>query len=165
MSPTRPLRPSRDLRLMTSVLVLNGPNLNLLGTREPAIYGSTTLADVEAMCRDEGAKHGFAVDFRQSNHEGELVTWIHEAGVAHREGRLVGIVLNAGAYTHTSLAIADAVRGTGVPMIEVHITNVYAREAFRHHSYLSAIARGVIFGLGPQGYRLAIAAFAGQPQA
>ncbi|MEI8145408.1 MAG: type II 3-dehydroquinate dehydratase [Alphaproteobacteria bacterium] len=151
--------------MMTSVLVLNGPNLNLLGTREPAIYGSTTLADVEAMCRDEGAKHGFAVDFRQSNHEGELVTWIHEAGIAHREGRLVGIILNAGAYTHTSLAIADAVRGTGVPMIEVHITNVHAREAFRHHSYLSAIARGVIVGLGPQGYRLAIAAFAGQPQA
>ena len=151
---------------MSTVLVLNGPNLNLLGTREPAIYGATTLADVDAMCRDAAAGHGLTADCRQSNHEGQLVDWIHEAGRAYAAGTLKGVVLNAGAYTHTSLAISDAVRGTGVPVIEVHITNVHAREAFRHHSYLSPVARGIIVGLGPNGYVLAIAALAAlQPKA
>lgn len=148
---------------MSTVLVLNGPNLNLLGTREPAIYGATTLADVDALCRQAAAEHGFTADCRQSNHEGVLVDWIHEAGRAHAAGTLKGVVLNAGAYTHTSLAIADAIRGTGVPVIEVHVTNVHAREAFRHHSYLSPVARGIIVGLGPNGYVLAIAALAGLP--
>ncbi len=145
---------------MSTIFVLNGPNLNLLGTREPAIYGSTTLGDVDELCRTEAAKFGLVADCRQSNHEGVLVDWIHEAGKLQAAGKLAGVVLNAGAYTHTSLAIADAVRGTGVPLIEVHITNVHAREAFRHHSFLSPIARGVIVGLGPQGYALAIAALA-----
>ncbi|MGQ3356444.1 MAG: type II 3-dehydroquinate dehydratase [Phreatobacter sp.] len=148
---------------MSTVLILNGPNLNLLGTREPAIYGSTTLADVEALCRTEGEKHGLSVDFRQSNHEGVLIDWIHEAGRAHAAGTLKGVVFNAGAYTHTSLALADATRGTGIPLIEVHITNVHAREAVRHHSFLSPVARGIIVGLGPMGYALAIAAVAALP--
>ncbi len=98
---------------MSTVLILNGPNLNLLGTREPAIYGATTLADVEVMCRDEASKHGLTADFRQSNHEGVLVDWLHEAGRAYAAGTLKGVIFNAGAYTHTSLALADAVRGTG----------------------------------------------------
>ena len=117
-----------------NVLVLNGPNLNLLGTREPAVYGATTLADVEALCREAGAARGAEVQCRQSNHEGQLIDWIHEAGIAHREGRLAGIVFNAGAYTHTSVALHDAIKGSGVPVIEVHISNVHARESFRHHS-------------------------------
>lgn len=148
---------------MSTVLVLNGPNLNLLGTREPAIYGSTTLADVEALCRTEAGRHGLSVDFRQSNHEGVLVDWIQEAGRAHAAGTLRGVVFNAGAYTHTSLALADAVKGSGVPMIEVHISNVHAREPVRHHSFLSPVARGIIVGLGPLGYALAIAALATLP--
>lgn len=146
---------------MSTVLVLNGPNLNLLGTREPAIYGSTTLADIEVLCRTEAARHGFEVDFRQSNHEGVLIDWLHEAGRAFAEGHLKGVVFNAGAYTHTSLALADAVKGSGVPVIEVHISNVHAREAVRHHSFLSPVARGIIVGLGPLGYALGIAALAG----
>lgn len=150
---------------MSTVLVLNGPNLNLLGTREPAIYGSTTLADVEALCRIEADKHGLAVDFRQSNHEGVLVDWIQEAGRAHAAGSVKGVVFNAGAYTHTSLALADAVKGSGVPMIEVHISNVHAREPVRHHSFLSPVARGIIVGFGPLGYALAIAALATFPAA
>lgn len=145
---------------MKTVLVLNGPNLSLLGQREPAIYGSTTLADVEALCRDEAGKHGLACDFRQTNHEGVLVDWLHEAGRGEAEGKIAGVVLNAGAYTHTSIALADAVKGAGVTVIEVHLSNVHAREAFRHHSYLSPVARGIIVGLGPRGYRLAIAALA-----
>jgi 3-dehydroquinate dehydratase-2 len=148
---------------MSTVLVLNGPNLNLLGTREPAIYGSTTLADVEALCRTEADRHGLSVDFRQSNHEGVLVDWIQEAGRAHAAGTLKGVVFNAGAYTHTSLALADAVKGSGVPMIEVHISNVHAREPVRHHSFLSPVARGIIVGFGPLGYALAIAALATLP--
>jgi 3-dehydroquinate dehydratase-2 len=145
---------------MSTVLVLNGPNLNLLGTREPAIYGTTTLADIEALCRAEAGKHGLSVDFRQSNHEGVLVDWIHEAGRAFAAGSLKGIVFNAGAYTHTSLALADATKATGVPLIEVHISNVHAREPVRHHSFLSPVARGIIVGLGPLGYALGIAALA-----
>lgn len=143
-----------------TIFVLNGPNLNLLGTREPAIYGAATLADVQALCQATGQQLGVTVDFRQSNHEGVLVDWIHEAGAAHRAGTLLGIVFNAGAYTHTSLALHDAVKGAGVPMVEVHISNVHAREAFRHHSYLSGVARAVMCGFGVMGYGLAIDAVA-----
>jgi 3-dehydroquinate dehydratase-2 len=139
-----------------NILVLNGPNLNLLGTREPAVYGATTLADVEALCRDAGVVRGAEVQCRQSNHEGQLIDWIHEAGVAHREGRLAGVVFNAGAYTHTSVALHDAIKGAGVPLIEVHISNVHARESFRHHSYLSPVAAGIVVGFGVDGYVLAI---------
>ncbi len=145
---------------MRTALVLNGPNLNLLGSREPAVYGAQTLADVEALCRKACAEHGLALDFRQSNHEGVLIDWIHEAGRAQAAGTLAGVVLNAGAYTHTSVALHDAIKGTGVSLIEVHISNVHAREAFRHHSYISPVARGVIVGLGVAGYALAIAALA-----
>lgn len=143
--------------MSTKILILNGPNLNLLGTREPAVYGATTLADVEALCRDAAAQHGAEADCRQSNHEGVLIDWIHEAGVAHREGRLAGVVFNAGAYTHSSIALHDAIKGAGVPVIEVHISNVHAREAFRHHSWLSPVAAGIVVGFGVDGYALAIA--------
>ncbi|MEP9378914.1 type II 3-dehydroquinate dehydratase [Aquabacter sp. CN5-332] len=136
------------------VHVLNGPNLNLLGTREPGVYGTTTLADIEALCRNAAATHGLDVVFRQTNHEGELVEQIHAARGA------LGIVLNAGAYTHTSVALRDAIGAAGVPTVEVHLSNVFAREAFRHHSYLSPVARGVICGFGPQSYVLGIAALA-----
>jgi 3-dehydroquinate dehydratase-2 len=139
------------------VLVLNGPNLNLLGTREPGIYGAQTLADVETICRDEGRRLGLEIDFRQSNHEGELIDWIQAAGRDHAAGALMGVVLNAGAYTHTSVALHDAIKGAGVPVIELHISNVHAREAFRHHSYLSPAARAVMAGFGVRGYALAIA--------
>lgn len=147
---------------MKTALVLNGPNLNLLGSREPTVYGAQTLADVEALCREACAAHGFALDFRQSNHEGVLIDWIHEAGRVQAAGTLAGVVLNAGAYTHTSIALHDAIKGAGVQVIEVHISNVHAREAFRHHSTISPVARGVIVGLGVAGYALAIAALAGQ---
>jgi len=143
-----------------AVLVVNGPNLNLLGTREPAVYGSTTLADVEALCRAEAARYGLAVDARQSNHEGQLVGWVQEAGQAHAEGRLLGVVLNAGAYTHTSIALRDAISGASVPTVEVHVSNVHAREGFRHRSYLSAVAAGIVVGFGVDGYALAIAGLA-----
>ncbi|MDP3169850.1 MAG: type II 3-dehydroquinate dehydratase [Polaromonas sp.] len=146
---------------MKTVLVLNGPNLNLLGTREPSVYGAQTLADVEALCAKACAAHGFKLDFRQSNHEGVLVDAIQEAGLAQAAGTLAGVVFNAGAYTHTSVALHDAVKGSGVSMIELHISNVHAREAFRHHSFLSPVAKGVMAGFGVQGYSLAIAALAG----
>ncbi|MCW5656100.1 MAG: type II 3-dehydroquinate dehydratase [Burkholderiaceae bacterium] len=138
------------------ILVLNGPNLNLLGQREPAVYGAATLADVESLCRDAAAKAGATAECRQSNHEGLLVDWIQEAGAAWRAGTLLGVVLNAGAYTHTSVALHDAIKGSGVPVIEVHISNVHAREAFRHHSYLSPVAAGIVVGFGIDGYVLAI---------
>jgi 3-dehydroquinate dehydratase II len=143
-----------------TVLVLNGPNLNLLGTREPDVYGSATLADVEALCRAEAERHGLAVEARQSNHEGELVDWVQEAGRRFLAGDVLGVVLNAGAYTHTSVALRDAVAGTGVPVVEVHVSNVHAREPFRHHSYLSAVAAGIVVGFGVDGYALAITALA-----
>jgi 3-dehydroquinate dehydratase-2 len=143
---------------MKTVLVLNGPNLNLLGTREPAVYGTETLADVERICRDEGAKLGVSVDCRQSNHEGQLIDWIHEAGRACADGTMLGIVFNAGALTHTSLALHDAIKGANVPLIEYHISNVHAREPYRHHSWLSPAAKAVMAGLGVRGYALAIAA-------
>jgi 3-dehydroquinate dehydratase-2 len=141
---------------MKTVLVLNGPNLNLLGTREPAVYGAQTLADVEALCARTCAAKGLALDFRQSNHEGVLVDAIQEAGKAQAAGNLIGVVFNAGAYTHTSVALHDAIKGAGVTVIELHISNVHAREAFRHHSYISPVARAVMAGWGVQGYALAI---------
>ena len=143
---------------MKTVLVLNGPNLNLLGTREPAVYGTETLADVERICRDEGAKLGVSVDCRQSNHEGQLIDWIHEAGRACADGTMLGVVFNAGALTHTSLALHDAIKGANVPVIEYHISNVHAREEYRHHSWLSPAAKAVMAGLGVRGYALAVAA-------
>lgn len=143
---------------MTEVHVLNGPNLNLLGRREPAVYGTATLADVERRCRSLGEELGLDVRFRQSNHEGELVTWVQECGAEVAAGRSVGLVLNAGAYTHTSVALRDAVVGAEVPAIEVHLTNVHAREEIRHHSFLSPVARGVVVGLGITGYELAVRA-------
>ncbi len=146
---------------MKTALVLNGPNLNLLGTREPAVYGSQTLSDVQALCQTACAAHGFALDFRQSNAEGELVDWLHEAGRMHAAGQLAGVVLNAGAYTHTSVALHDAIKGTGITLIELHISNVHAREAFRHHSFISPAAKAVMAGFGVQGYALAITGLAG----
>ena len=143
---------------MQKVLVLNGPNLNLLGTREPAVYGKETLADVERLCRDEGAKLGVAIDCRQSNHEGELIDWIHEAGREIAAGNMLGVVFNAGAYTHTSIALHDAIKGAKATVIELHISNVHAREDFRHHSYIAPAARGIIVGFGVEGYALAIGA-------
>ncbi len=145
---------------MPAILVLNGPNLNLLGTREPATYGSTTLADVERLCAEHAHALGYGIDFRQSNHEGVLIDAIHEAGRAFKDGTLAGVVFNAGAYTHTSIALHDAVRAVEVPVIEVHISNVHARESFRHHSWLSPVAAGIIVGLGVDGYVLAIEALA-----
>jgi 3-dehydroquinate dehydratase-2 len=142
------------------VLVLNGPNLNLLGTREPAVYGTAGLTDVEDLCCREAGRYGLDVEARQTNHEGELVDWLQEAGRAYAEGRLVGVVLNAGALTHTSVSLRDAIVGTGVPVIEVHVSNVHAREDFRHHSYLSAVAAGIVIGFGVDGYALAIAGLA-----
>lgn len=141
---------------MPTVHILNGPNLNLLGTRRPEVYGSATLADVEALCREEAERLGLEAVCRQSNHEGQLVDWIHEAGVEHKAGRCVGVVFNAGAYTHTSVALHDAIEGVEVPVVEVHISNVHRREEFRHHSYLSPVARGIVVGFGVYGYVLAI---------
>ena len=145
---------------MSTILVLNGPNLNLLGSREPAVYGPHTLADVNALCAAACSQHGFQLDFRQSNHEGVLVDAIQEAGHLQAAGTLAGVVFNAGAYTHTSVALHDAIKGSAVRVIELHISNVYAREPFRHHSYLSPACVGVIAGLGVAGYGLAIAALA-----
>ena len=145
---------------MTAVWVLNGPNLNLLGVREPETYGTATLADVEQACRTVTDELGWDLDFRQTNSEGELVDWVQQAGAAQRAGELAGVVLNAGAYTHTSIALADAIAGGGVRVIEVHISNVHAREPFRHHSYVSGHAAGIIVGLGAAGYPLAIRALA-----
>ena len=141
---------------MNKILVLNGPNLNLLGVREPALYGSATLADVEALCRDTAARLNVAVECRQSNHEGQLVDWVQQAGAAQRAGELLGVVFNAGAYTHTSVALQDAIKGSGATVIELHISNVHAREPFRHHSYLSSVAAGIVVGFGVDGYVLAI---------
>jgi 3-dehydroquinate dehydratase-2 len=138
------------------VLLINGPNLNLLGTREPAVYGTATLADVDADCSREGRSLGLDIETFQSNHEGALVDRVHAA----RSQGVRYIVINAGGLTHTSVALRDALAGVAIPFIEVHLSNVYAREAFRHHSYLSAIADGVIVGLGSMGYRLALHAIA-----
>jgi 3-dehydroquinate dehydratase-2 len=138
-----------------TILVINGPNLNLLGVREPATYGRETLADIEEACLEAAAALGLEVEFRQSNHEGQLVDWIQEA----RESA-DGIVINAGAYTHTSIAILDALRAADLPIIEVHLSNIHRREPYRRVSYVSEVARGVILGLGGQGYVLALEAMA-----
>ena len=134
------------------ILVLNGPNLNLLGRREPDVYGHRALADLEARCKSWGEEAGIQVICRQSNHEGVLLDWLHGAAA---EG-VTGLVLNLGAFTHTSVALRDAVAGVALPAVEVHISNVYAREDFRHHSYLSAVCLGTITGLGFFGYNAAI---------
>ncbi|MHA6782100.1 type II 3-dehydroquinate dehydratase [Pseudonocardia saturnea] len=141
---------------MTSVLVLNGPNLNLLGTRKPEVYGTTTLADVEEMCREAAGKLGLEVEFRQSNHEGQLVDWIHDWGREVKAGRAIGAVYNPGAHTHTSIALHDAIEGAELPVIECHISNVHKREEFRHHSFISPVAAGIIVGFGVHGYVLAL---------
>ena len=141
------------------VLVLNGPNLNMLGKRQPKIYGRETLADVEKACRAEAARLGLAIEFAQSNHEGVLVDLIQAA----RE-KNSAIVINAGAYTHTSIALLDALNAAELPAVEVHISNIYKRESFRHHSYISPAAVGVIAGLGTQGYLLALQALARLPK-
>ena len=138
-----------------TIFVLNGPNLNLLGTRQPEIYGRQTLGEIEAACAAKAAELGFDLDFRQSNHEGELVTWIQEAGA-----KAAGIIVNAGAYSHTSVAMLDALNAVDMPVIEVHLSNVFRREGFRHHSYVSQAATGVICGFGAEGYLLALAALA-----
>ena len=141
---------------MASVLILNGPNLNLLGTRKPEVYGTTTLADVEKLCTDAAAKLGLDVDFKQSNHEGQLIDWIHETGAAVKAGESIGAVFNPGAFTHTSVALHDAIEGASLPLIECHISNVHKREEFRHHSFISPVASGIIVGFGVHGYVLAI---------
>lgn len=141
---------------MSKIMVLNGPNLNLLGSREPEQYGHETLADVEAMCAVEAQRYGHEVECRQSNHEGVLIDAIHEAGQRIKEGEMLGVVFNPGAYTHTSVALHDAIKGAEVPVIEVHISNVHTREAFRHHSYISPVAAGIVVGMGIQGYVLGI---------
>jgi 3-dehydroquinate dehydratase II len=137
------------------IYVLNGPNLNLLGSREPEVYGKETLDDVRARCERRAAALGFSIDFRQSNHEGELVAWIQEA----RAGA-AGLIVNAGAFTHTSIAMLDALLACPVPSVEVHLSNIFTREPFRHHSYISKAVKGVICGFGAQGYELAIEALA-----
>lgn len=150
--------------MATTIYVLNGPNLNMLGTREPETYGRATLADVEALCRSTGERHGLAIEFRQSNHEGQLVDWIQEAWRA----KAAGIVINPAGYTTTSIAILDAILATELPVIEVHVSNIHARESFRHASYVSRVAKAVVCGFGVEGYALAIsglAALIARPQA
>ncbi len=129
------------------IFILNGPNLNLLGTREPEIYGSSTLADIEAMCAAAAASHGAAIDFRQTNHEGVLIDWVQEA-----RGAASGMIINAGGYTHTSVALHDALRAVDIPIIEVHLSDPKTREPFRHHSYIEPVARQSICGKGAAGY-------------
>jgi len=136
-----------------NILFLNGPNLNLLGQRQPEIYGQTTLADIEAKLRELAAEAGVTMDFRQSNHEGELVTWIQQA-----HGKSAVIVINAAAYTHTSVALRDAISAVAVPTIEIHLSNIHAREEFRHQSMIAAVCRGQIAGFGEQSYYLALGA-------
>jgi 3-dehydroquinate dehydratase-2 len=137
------------------ILVLNGPNLNLLGSREPAIYGRDSLADVERACRRRAGELGLDLEFRQSNHEGQLIDWIQGA-----RGAMAGIVINPAGYSHSSIALLDALVACELPVIEVHLSNIFKREAFRHHSYVSVAAQGVICGLGPLGYLLALDALA-----
>jgi 3-dehydroquinate dehydratase-2 len=134
------------------IYVLNGPNLNMLGTREPEIYGHATLADVEKLCRSHAESLKFEVDFRQSNHEGDLVDWLQEA----RAKKAAGVVINPGGFSHTSIAILDAAIASELPIVEIHISNIYAREDFRRHSHISKIAKGTVCGFGIEGYRLAI---------
>ena len=140
--------------MASTIHILNGPNLNRLGIREPGIYGGATLQAIESATRSHAEGRGFAVTFRQSNHEGDLVDWLQEADGS------AGVILNAGAFTHTSIALHDAIRAIGVPVVEVHLSNVFGREEFRHHSTISAVAKGVICGFGPASYILAIDALA-----
>jgi 3-dehydroquinate dehydratase-2 len=135
-----------------TIYVLNGPNLNLLGSREPEIYGRATLKDVEALCRTAGERHGFSIDFRQSNHEGEIVDWVQEA----QAKQAAGLVINPAGYTTTSVAILDAILAASMPVIEVHLSNIHAREDFRKVSRISPAAKAVICGFGIHGYTLAI---------
>jgi 3-dehydroquinate dehydratase-2 len=148
---------------MKTLLILNGPNLNLLGTREPGVYGAATLTDLQAQCEADARRLGFAAECFQSNHEGALIDKLHEAGRRFAAGDLAGVVFNPGAFTHTSVALFDAISGVKpLPVIEVHISNVHAREAFRHHSYVSPAAAGIVVGFGVDGYRLAIEGLARQ---
>lgn len=135
------------------ILFLNGPNLNLLGTRQPEVYGRTTLADIEAMVRERAGGLGAEIEFRQTNHEGELVTWIQQA-----RGKVAAIVLNAAAYTHTSVALRDAITAAEVPTVEIHLSNIHAREEFRHRSLIAAVCRGQISGFGAHSYILGLEA-------
>jgi len=144
----------------TTVLILNGPNLNMLGTREPEIYGTTSLGDIEAACRKHAAGLGMDIDFRQSNSESELIGWVQAAGDGIR-----GLIINAGAYTHTSIALLDALRTISQPIIEVHLSNIFRREAFRRHSFVAEAATGVICGLGAAGYLLALDAIDSEAKA
>lgn len=139
----------------STVLILNGPNLNLLGVREPQIYGTETLADIEEACLERAVRLGLSVDFRQSNSEGELIDWVQEA-----RDTAQGIIINAGGYSHTSIALLDALTASDLPVVEVHLSNIHKRDAFRHHSYISLVAKGVIVGLGGFGYELALDAIA-----
>jgi len=141
---------------LPTIYVLNGPNLNLLGLREPEIYGSRTLDDIAGMLEDRARALGLAIDLRQSNHEGHLIDWLHEANAEGAQA----VILNAGALTHTSIALLDAVKAIDVPVIEVHLSNPHARERFRHKSYVSPVARGTIAGFGALGYQLALDAAA-----
>ena len=142
------------------IYVLNGPNLNLLGQREPEVYGKETLDDVRARCEEKAARLGMTIDFRQSNHEGELVAWIQEA-----RSKASGLIVNAGAFTHTSIAMLDALLATEIPCVEVHLSNIFRRESFRHHSYISKGAKGVICGFGPLSYELGLEALSASMQA
>jgi 3-dehydroquinate dehydratase-2 len=137
------------------VAVLNGPNLNMLGLRQPEVYGSATLDDVEALCAETAEQLGLGIDFRQTNGEGELISWVQEC-----RGRVAGIVINPGGYSHTSIALMDALLAVELPVVEVHISNIHKREPFRHHSYVSRVANGVICGFGIRGYALALTALA-----
>jgi 3-dehydroquinate dehydratase II len=139
--------------MTNSILILNGPNLNMLGTREPEVYGTETLGDIEKLCQDRAANLDLKIDFRQSNAEGELVDWIQKANADQ-----AAIILNAGAYTHTSIAILDALRASGLPIVEVHLSNIFQREEYRHVSFVSEAANGVICGFGSKGYELALEA-------
>lgn len=141
---------------MHTVLVLNGPNLNMLGSREPEIYGHETLADIEKLCKTHAAGLGITIDFRQSNDEGELIGWIQQAAKG-----AAGIIINPGAYGHTSIALMDAMLGVKIPAIEVHLSNIHKREEFRHHTYISRAVNGVICGFGSKGYLLALTAMGG----
>jgi 3-dehydroquinate dehydratase II len=147
---------ARKAGAMAKIMVLNGPNLNMLGTRQPEIYGYDTLADIEARLEARARAHGLELDFRQSNHEGELVTWIQEARTT-----CAGIIINPAAYTHTSIAILDALLTCDMPIIELHLSNPHKRDAFRHHSYTSRVATGIVAGFGAHGYEIALDALAG----
>ncbi len=145
-----------DKSTAETIYVLNGPNLNLLGTREPETYGHATLADVERLCADTAAQFGLKADCRQSNHEGELIDFIHEAHAR----KAAGIVINAGGYSHTSIALHDALAAVKIPAVEVHVSNIYARDSFRHHSFTASAAFATLCGFGIDGYRLAISGLA-----